>query len=91
MRIGLLPIGIALALGDLAYAVRFSVVGRRSLDKRGNAFGVSTLNNSHDFKYYTAIQLGGQVFTQVLIDTGRYVDPPYYAPSPSPYQVTCDL
>lgn len=72
MKSSLLAAGLA-ALVVNVDALRFPVVARRSteLRRRGNVFGVSTLNNTNDFQYFTTITLGGKVYNQVLIDTGR--------------------
>lgn len=72
MKAGLLSVAILALTADVG-ALRFPVVARRSssLRRRGNVFGVSTLNNSNDFSYYTSLTLGGKTFSQILIDTGR--------------------
>jgi hypothetical protein len=72
MILGLLSAGLLAFISD-ANAMHFPVIAKRSnnLARRGNVFGFSELNNTNDFAYYTSITLGGKVYNEVLIDTGR--------------------
>ncbi|KDQ62633.1 hypothetical protein JAAARDRAFT_30550 [Jaapia argillacea MUCL 33604] len=75
-----LPVSLisSLLIGlDFVAALHLNLEGRRYagelapalLQRRGNIFGQSTLNNSQDVGYYANINVGGAAF-QVLIDTG---------------------